>query len=402
MTTEVAIIKQENLQQIVSGAPQSFTENKASHDKCLAAGKQLLEAIQQQNGELNDELDQKVASFINKARRTLNSMNEKRSPFTKLFDQVRTQFTQIENEIDPAKMGTIPNQLQAYRNQYAAKKLKEQQEEQRRALNEKRHNDALNNILTDIKDDFEKSFQSFLDGSVNALMDLDKNITLENFDYSKDKIGKVPVILPNEFIPGLTFTKSLSNYFGVTPAEAKQKEAEAKNTLAQRFAEQYRDEMESNRDYILDRLSSKKKELEAIAKANSEEAERLEKEKAEREKKEEQKRKDEQEQKKQNAENSKKLEQQQKEMANLFSGQAIACGAPATKAKVTKKIRLLDAEGILSVISMWWGEEGCNLSIEDLMKKFKSQITYCEKLANKESKYIRNEFVEYVDDVKVK
>ena len=102
------------------------------------------------------------------------------------------------------------------------------------------------------------------------------------------------------------------------------------------------------------------------------------------------------------AEEAKKLEQKQKEIAGLFEGQAIAAAGPSTKAKVTKKIHLLDPEGILPVISMWWSHEGKNLTAEELMKKFKSQITFCEKLANKDGVTIKSEFVEYVDEVKVK
>ena len=402
MTTEVAIIKQENLQQIVSGAPQSYNENKKSHDNCIAACQQLLQAIQQQGGITSDELDQKVAGYIEKSRRTVKVMNEKRSPFTKLFEQVRTQFTQIENEIDPSKSGTIPYQLQAYRNQYAAKKLQAQQEAQRKALAEKQHKDALDRILTDIKDDFEKKFQSFLDGSVKTLQALDENVTLSNFDASLEQIKKAPTTLPAEFVPGLKFTVSLSYYSGVTPAEAAQKESEAKNALLQQFTNQYKYEIETNRDYILDRLPSKKKELEKIATANAEEAARLQKEKEEREKAEKQRLEDEKQKKQQEAEEAKKLEQQQKEMAGLFEGQAIAAAGSATKAKVTKKIHLLDAEGILPIISMWWSKEGCTLSVEELMKKFKTQITYCEKIANKDGEFIKHEFVEYVDEVKVK
>lgn len=89
-------------------------------------------------------------------------------------------------------------------------------------------------------------------------------------------------------------------------------------------------------------------------------------------------------------------------MAGLFEGQAIAAAGPSTKAKVTKKIHLLDPEGILPVISMWWSHEGKNMTAEELMKKFKSQITFCEKLANKDGVTIKSEFVEYVDEVKVK
>lgn len=402
MTTEVAIIKKENLQQIVSDAPQSYNENKTSHDRCLAAGQQLLNIIQQQ-GELNDdELDQKVAAFIEKSKRTVKMMNEKRSPFTKLFDQVRTQFTQIENEIDPTKVGTIPYQLQAFRNQYAAKKLKAQQEAQRKALAEKQHKDALDRLSTDIKNDFEKKFKALLDGSIKAMQLLDDSITLENFEATSNQVKNVPTVLPAEFIPCLKFTVSLSYYSGVTPAEASQKETEAKNALTKQFTDQYKYEIEFNRDYILDRLPSKKKELEKIAAANAEEAARLQKEKDEREKAERERLEAEKKAKQEEAEKAKQLEQQQKEMAGLFEGQAIAAAGSSTKAKVTKKIHLLDAEGILPVISMWWSKEGCNMTVEELAKKFKSQITFCEKIANKDGEFIKHEFVEYIDEVKVK
>ena len=106
MTTQLAIIKPENITTIVQAAPQSYNDNRASHDRCLSACQQLLDTIRQ-NG-MNDELDQKAASFIEKSRRTVKAMNERRSPVTKLFDEVRSAFTAIENDIDPSKLDTIP------------------------------------------------------------------------------------------------------------------------------------------------------------------------------------------------------------------------------------------------------------------------------------------------------
>lgn len=402
MTTEVAIIKQENLQQIVQGAPQSYNDNRTSHDKCLAFAQQLMQAVQQNGGQLNDELDQRLASFIEKARRTVKAMNERRSPFTKLFDQVRTQFTQIENDIDPGKQGTIPYQLQGLRNQYAAKKLREQQEAQRKAMAEKQHKDALDRLATDIKNDFENKFQKLLDQSVKSLTTLDEHVTLDNYEESQGRIKTASTTLHDGFIQGLRFMGNLSSYPGVTPAEVQQKEAYAKEVLQPQFSQQFQYEMETNRDYILDRLPSKKKELEQIAAANKEEAARLQKEKEEREKAEKQRLEEERKEKQEEAEKAKQLEQQQKEMAGLFDGQTIVSAGTAHKAKVTKKIKLLDPEGILSIISMWWSKEGCQLSTEELAKKFKSQISFCEKIANKEGTLIQSEFVEYVDDVKVK
>ena len=50
---------------------------------------------------MTDEIDKEAALFIEKARKTVRKMNEKRSPVTKLFDDIRREFTVIENAIDP-------------------------------------------------------------------------------------------------------------------------------------------------------------------------------------------------------------------------------------------------------------------------------------------------------------
>ena len=94
-------------------------------------------------------------------------------------------------------------------------------------------------------------------------------------------------------------------------------------------------------------------------------------------------------------------EQYTAEMNGLFSEQA-SMQNYQPKVKVTQKIELLNPEGIMPILSMWWSKEGCTLSVEELSKLFKKQITFCEKLANKDSVYIENESVRYIDDVKAK
>ena len=88
-------------------------------------------------------------------------------------------------------------------------------------------------------------------------------------------------------------------------------------------------------------------------------------------------------------------------MQSLFAGQATLQGY-TPKTKVTKRINLLNPEGILPIISMWFTNEGCRMTVDDLAKKFKFAITYCEKLANKEGTTIQNESIEYIDEVKAK
>ena len=90
------------------------------------------------------------------------------------------------------------------------------------------------------------------------------------------------------------------------------------------------------------------------------------------------------------------------EIGSLFESQAAMAAATSSNAKVKKKIVLLNPEGIMPVISLWWSQEGCRMDTESLARMFKKQITFCEKLANKEGEFIRNESVEYIDEVKAR
>ena len=55
---------------------------------------------------MTDELDMQCATDINKARNTVKKMNTSRSAITKIFDQIRSEFTGMENAIDPTKIET--------------------------------------------------------------------------------------------------------------------------------------------------------------------------------------------------------------------------------------------------------------------------------------------------------
>ena len=398
MSNELTIIRPENMNEIIQAAPKSYELNRISRDNCVNFGQNILHTIQQQG--MNDDLDCQAASFIEKARRTVKAMNERRSPVTKLFDQVRTAFTAIENEIDPAKSGTIGYQLQEFRNQYAAKKRAEEERRLREEMVRRQAEEAARKFRMDVEDDLKQQFQRLVNDAINQITTADNGLTLENYDNTlallKSTKAYVDKGLPSEWFAKLrTFVRIPT---GVNAAEI---ETEIKQKLHKQFIEQYMAEVGDTLDYTLDRLPSKKANLEKIAKANAEEAarmkaemearqkaeaERIEKERAEREA--EEKRKAE-------------LERKTAEMTSLFDGQA-AASTYQPKTKVTKKITLLNPEGIMPVISLWWSKEGCTLSVGELAKMFKKQITFCEKLANKDEIFIQNESVEYVDEVKAK
>ena len=185
---------------------------------------------------------------------------------------------------------------------------------------------------------------------------------------------------------------------GVKVAEI---ENELKHTLYKQFNDQYAAEVGDTVNDAIDRLPSKKANLERMAQANAEEAARIKAEMEARQKAAAERAAKERAEREAEERRKAELERKVAEMTSLFDGQA-AVSAYQPKTKVTKKINLLNPDGIMPIISLWWSKEGCTLSVDELAKMFKKQITFCEKLANKEEVFIQNESVEYVDEVKAK
>lgn len=397
MSQELAIIKQENIQTIVSAAPQSYKDNKLSRENCEAAGQAILDAIVQ--GGMTDELDQRAAQYIEKARKTVKKMNERRAPVTQLFDTVRKEFTVMENAIDPTKEGTIPFKLQQFRNKFAAKKRADEEERRRKEYERQQIEQARSRMKQDIEDDFKQQFQSLVNRDCNALSAIDSAVTLDNYEASFKQVKDYSTELPADFLYNLHTLIRIP--VGITVDEIRKAEIETKERLAKQFKEQYEFEIDSTKQYIIDRLPSKKTNLERMAQASAEEAARIKDEMEARQRKEAEEQEAERRRKEEEEKQKAEMARQQAEMESLFGQQAVVSSGYQPKVKVAQKINLLNPEGIMPILSMWWSKEGCHLSVEELTKMFKKQITFCEKLA-KEGTYISDESVEYVEDVKAK
>ena len=165
-TTDLTIVRKENVQMIAQSAPQIYKDNTTSSKRCTEYGQKLLAQIKA-NG-MNDELDMQCANYINKARNTVKKMNTNRSAITKIFDQIRSEFTGMENSVDPNKNGSIPYQIQQERNAYAARK---RADEERRRLEEiirQQREQALCRYKQDVEDDFKRQFQCIYDEAQRA------------------------------------------------------------------------------------------------------------------------------------------------------------------------------------------------------------------------------------------
>lgn len=395
MTThsnQLAIVKQENIATIIQTAPQAYSENKTSHDRCIAAGENILNAIHQQG--LNEELDQTAAAYIEKARKTLKLMNERRSSVTRLFDEVRTAFTTIENAIDPTKVGSLPHRLQEERNAFAAKKRAEEQERLRKEMEARQRETELAKLKNDIETAVLNTIQKEAEAKIKEMLALERMSTLENYQATIEKLQNLSHSLliaePQVFAPAWVRAEVLQSikteiYTEICKKQKASFEKEVQNTLAT----------------ILERIPSRKMQLEEIAKADAQKAEAMKAEMLQREaefqKKLEEERKAKEEEEKAKAE----LKRAQAEAMSLFETQA-TMAEYQPKTKVSKKIKLLNPEGILPIIMLWWQHEGKQLSTEELAKTFKKQISFCEKIGNKEAVFIEDESVEYVDEVKAK
>lgn len=392
--SDAVIVRQENIATIVKAGPESYQLNVISCQRCAEAGQQLLDEIERCG--MSEDLDRRLAAYIEKSRKTVKAMNERRSPVTKLFDQVRSEFTILENSIDPTKKDTVPFRIAQYRNSYAAKKREEEERRRQEEIAARELIKAKESYHAAIAEDYRRSFNNLVTGSINELTKINSGITLDNYQAVFDTVTGYQSTLPADWCP----PSGVPAPYNISPEEAKAIRNEVFQKLLPGFEEQFVFEVDEYRCEILDKLPSKKIELERIAKAeDAAEAARLKAEMTMREADEAARK--EQERQKAEAEAAQKaeLDKSNAEMAGLFS-MAKAEQVYTPKAKVSKKIKVNDPAAFLGIVSLWWQFEGCTLSIDELAKIFKKQVTFCEKIATKENIFVDSGSLEYYDDVK--
>lgn len=125
----------------------------------------------------------------------------------------------------------------------------------------------------DIEGDFKAQFQTYLNQSINWLTTKDNSVTLENYNTVYSEVKNFSVSLPADWLHNLhTLIRIPAN---ISVDELRQFETDTKERLGKQFTEQYTAEIQDNKDFILDRLPSKKANLERMAQADAAEAARV-------------------------------------------------------------------------------------------------------------------------------
>ncbi len=401
MSTDITIFEPQNFGAVVETAPQAYSENRVSMERCVAFGNGLLQRAQTEG--MSDALDRDIALYIERAKKTVRKMNGKRAAITQLFDGIRSVYTGLENEVDPTRKGTVPAQLQDLRNRYAARKREEHEAEMRRRQAEQAKANAKTKYAADVEEDLQRQFKSLTTEAYNRLVELDRTLTLENYETNAGLIGATADQLPQDWFDRLSASQPLPPCLSTD--EARAIADKVKEGLRQRFDEHYQFVVSTNRDGILDRLPSKRKELERMERSGKEEAERIRKQMEEQECREAERREAERMEREAKEKAAADLAAQKREMESLF-GQSEVQAAQAYQPKTTvkKRINVLNPEGFMQVVGMWWAQYGCTLTVAELEKTFSKQLTFCNRLANDKDNplLIQSEHIEYVDDVKAK
>ncbi len=401
--TELTIVRSENVQLIAQSAPEVYQSNTLSCQRCADYGQRLLDQINADG--MTDELDVQCATYINKARNTVKKMNTNRSAITKLFDQIRSGFTQMENSIDPTKTASIPYQIQQLRNTYAAQKREEEERKRRAEMLRQQREQAFNAYKTDVEDDYKKSFSDYTANAIDTLTKLNTAVTLDNYEQQSKAIKQYAVTLPDNWATVTTSNVRIPSELADIQDQLSEVRQSILAKLMPQFTEQFQFEVGEYRDSILDALPSKKAQLERMSKADAEYKASMEAEMRAREAAEAKRIEDERKRKEEEEAAKKKLQQEAAEVGNLFASQAtVAPSGYQPKTSVKKRLVFHDAQGVLAAVSLWWSKEGQFLSVEELSKTFKKQITYCEKAANDKDhpEFISSSSVSYEEEVKAK
>ena len=383
-----------NVASIKTDITNAIQENNTSLQNCIKAG----EALLAQSGEMSDELDAQIASFIKKASVTQKAMTERRKGVTQVFDLVKSGFTKMENLLDKKSEDSIIYKLQKKRDEYAAYKLEIQrkEEENRKRLarieasKTQLHDDVIsvcNQIVT------EKTSEA-----LDKLSEKFRLMTLDNAEVVKKEISEFDTKLDLAHIladrkPSVSQEVSAEDVSAIMRAAYKE--------CADGIIKSYADSVSQAKQDILDTFDSKIAELQSIKKtADEEERKRKEAELKAAEEAAEKERLAKAEEEKKKREEEERLRKAQSQSQSLFD-QTPSVAAPV-KAKVSHHIEIDDPKGFLAIIQMWWTHEGSTLTLEELKKKLSFMVKTCEKLKNKDEISVIDDNVRYVEDIVAK
>lgn len=393
--------------------------------RCVSAGDKLLARAESE--QMCDALDDEIATYIEGAKKAYKMMGDTRKPQTQVLDLIKKGFTTMENLVYVKNPDSVVCKLQKKRDEWAAFKL----EQQRKAEEVRQRLLRIEQEKTSLANETKRVLNQILDEetqeAVSALNQKFAYITLDNKEQVKNDIETFIEELPL----GTIFVKRQPRYSQeLADADAKAVMNVAYKEVKDDIVKSYAQTVKQTKEDLLMKFDSKVAELEEIRRKAEEErkaaeerekaardeaekeAARKAKEEAERKAKEEEERlrkADEEAAKAQQEAMKKEAEAREAERKiNAASGQAADLFNQASsiitpvKAKVSKKIEVLNMGGWQEVIAAWWTYEGAGLDMEKLETKLGFMKRAVEREVNKKDLTLESPNLRLVDDVTAK
>lgn len=388
--TAVNIVEFQN---IVAEAPAILDKNKNSLAKAKQVGEELFATIERDG--MSDLYDQSLATYIDKLSKTSKAMNDGRKPFTQLVDKFKKMFTEAESEIK-----SFSDKAQALRNQYATKKMNEQRERERLAqLKLDQDKETI---------DFEKRTTIALSEAVSKGLTAAKQklnaifeaATLDTLEAVRKQIVDYPISFSREYYDSIqvSLVPLYIDKADVVEIVIRKKE----DTFVDENA-RYQSGMVAYKRELIEKIPSKKVELEELAKASAEEAERIAAEQAKRKQEEEDKLKREEEEAKRKAENEANVTAAAATTNSIVASQATLGFDEAPKVKEGYEITVSNPAGYLVLTQFWFEKEGKKWAIDKFEKMTFARIKkFCEDWAIKNDERVESPFITYTEIFKAK
>ena len=379
-----------NLPVILNSAPEILMQNQTSKSKATEAYL-TIENLITDNG-MSDFYDNELAKFVEKGKKTITSMNDRRKPGTQMIDLIKKEFTSLESDLK-----STVDKAQSQRNAYATEKMKIKQEEDRQAALRL----AKEKEIIEYRKSCEIAVSSYFTECASKIKSQFLNdfnsLTLENID--KAGFESTSSNFDTYFYKGINLTFPDNSLLDKGTLDSIRSEFIDADYSAQKA--QFKAEIQSQLRELVDKIPSKKAELQTLALADAAETERLLKEKEAREKDEADRIAKEAENKRKEAETAASVKAAGEQAAVLVDAQVGLFEAP--KVVESYEIKLTNIAGYLMLIQFWFEKEGKSLPQDKFEKfTFARAKAFCENYAKKNDEFIKNPTIIYEPKYKAK
>lgn len=379
-----------NLPVILNSAPEILMQNQTSKSKATEAYL-TIENLITYNG-MSDFYDNELAKFVEKGKKTIISMNDRRKPVTQMIDLIKKEFTSLESDLK-----STVDKAQSQRNAYATEKMKIKQEEDRQAALRL----AKEKEIIEYRKSCEIAVSSYFTECASKIKSQFLNdfnsLTLENID--KAGFESTSSNFDTYFYKGINLTFPDNSLLDKDTLDSIRSEFIDADYSAQKA--QFKAEIQSQLRELVDKIPSKKAELQTLALADAAETERLLKEKEAREKDEADRIAKEAENKRKEAETAASVKAAGEQAAVLVDAQVGLFEAP--KVVESYEIKLTNIAGYLMLIQFWFEKEGKSLPQDKFEKfTFARAKAFCENYAKKNDEFIKNPTIVYEPKYKAK